>query len=369
MTVQHPSAPPPPSGEAQSTGPEGAGDARGSGPALRVALVGALVVCTIAFVALIGFPTDKALIGLWIAVMLTALGAGRPDWWRPLVDWGPIVLFLLAYEHTRGLAYALGRPTMWLLPADFDKALGGGVAPTMWLQEHLLPANGAVAWWEVPLSVVYTSHFWVALVVAAVLWRRRRADFTQFMRRLLTVLGIGLCVFVLMPSAPPWAAARCSAEQVADQPIAPACVHEPVQPGQQTLLGPIQPELASNPDHIQRLTARGLIALPGSPHVVHTAIGNGIKMANPMAAVPSLHAAVSMLAVTLWPRVRRRWRLLVAAYPLVMAFTLVWTADHYFFDILCGWLLVGAVVAAGRLRGSRIAQASPAMRESSPIGP
>ena len=360
MSVQHPS-PPPPGVESNPDG--GSGRAGAGWPAARILLVAAVVVSTTAFVVLVGVPTDKTLICAWVAVALTAMGVGREDWWRPLADWGPLVLFLLAYEHTRGLAYSLGRPTLWLLPADFDTTIGGGVAPTVWLQERLLPADGAVAWWEVPLSVVYTSHFWVAIVVAAVLWRRRREDFVRFMQRLLTVFGIALCVFVLMPAAPPWAAARCSPEQVADRPVAPACVHERVAPDQRTILGPIEPELPGNPDHVQRLTARGLVALPGSPQIVHTAIGGGIKMANPMAAVPSLHAGVSMLvAVTLWPRVRRRWRPLVAAYPLVMAFTLVWTADHYVFDIMAGWLLVAIAIAL--TAGIRNAPWGPVSRRS-----
>ena len=63
--------------------------------------------------------------------------------------------------------------------------------------------------------------------------------------------------------------------------------------------------------------------------------------------MPSLHAAISgLLTVFFWPRVRRRWRPLLAGYALAMAFALVYSAEHYVFDILLGWL-VTAVVTIG----------------------
>jgi membrane-associated phospholipid phosphatase len=49
--------------------------------------------------------------------------------------------------------------------------------------------------------------------------------------------------------------------------------------------------------------------------------------------------------VFFWPRVRRRWRPLLGAYALAMAFSLVYSAEHYVFDILLGWLLTGLVCA------------------------
>ena len=43
-------------------------------------------------------------------------------------------------------------------------------------------------------------------------------------------------------------------------------------------------------------------------------------------------------------RVHRKWRPLLVAYVLVMAFTLVYTAEHYVVDILLGWLLAAVVL-------------------------
>ena len=68
-----------------------------------------------------------------------------------------------------------------------------------------------------------------------------------------------------------------------------------------------------------------------------------------MAAVPSLHAGLTAaIAAFLWKRVHRRWRPLLVAYVLVMAFTLVYTAEHYVVDILLGWVLAAVVLAVIR---------------------
>ncbi len=58
-----------------------------------------------------------------------------------------------------------------------------------------------------------------------------------------------------------------------------------------------------------------------------------------------LHAAV---AAFLWTRGDRRWRPLLVTYVLVMAFTLVYTAEHYVVDILLGWALAAAVLISIR---------------------
>ena len=68
---------------------------------------------------------------------------------------------------------------------------------------------------------------------------------------------------------------------------------------------------------------------------------------NLVAAVPSLHSAfTALVAVFLWGRVRPRLRPLLLLYPLAMGLTLIATGEHYFFDVLLGWLYAGSVMAA-----------------------
>jgi membrane-associated phospholipid phosphatase len=78
-------------------------------------------------------------------------------------------------------------------------------------------------------------------------------------------------------------------------------------------------------------------------------VEHGYQYANNVAAVPSLHAAFSLLiAITLWPRKHKWLRPIVALYPLAMAFSLVYAGEHYFSDILLGWIYTVATVFAAR---------------------
>ena len=78
--------------------------------------------------------------------------------------------------------------------------------------------------------------------------------------------------------------------------------------------------------------------------------------------MPSLHAAFSLLiAITLWPRKRKWLRPLVALYPLLMAFSLVYAGEHYVSDILLGWAYCLVAVYAGRALIRRWSQRRAAM--------
>ena len=93
---------------------------------------------------------------------------------------------------------------------------------------------------------------------------------------------------------------------------------------------------------MERISTRGWDKL-GVPQA-KALIDEGQAGVNEVAAVPSLHAAISMLiTVFFWPRLRKRWRPLLLGYALVMAFSLVYSAEHFVFDILLGWLLTGLV--------------------------
>jgi membrane-associated phospholipid phosphatase len=66
-----------------------------------------------------------------------------------------------------------------------------------------------------------------------------------------------------------------------------------------------------------------------------------------VAAVPSLHAAYPVLVLLFfWGRARPWLRALLVAYPLAMAFTLVYGGEHYVFDVVLGWVYAVAVFAA-----------------------
>jgi hypothetical protein len=111
------------------------------------------------------------------------------------------------------------------------------------------------------------------------------------------------------------------------------------------MLGKVHPSHGGAAPYAERIATRGWNGL-GIPQA-KALIDEGQAGSNQVAAVPSLHAAISgLLTVFFWPRVRRRWRPLLAGYSLAMAFSLVYSAEHYVFDILLGWLVTAAVTLA-----------------------
>ncbi|HET6210831.1 MAG TPA: phosphatase PAP2 family protein, partial [Jatrophihabitans sp.] len=289
----------------------------------------------------VGLTFDRNTLISYVCAGLIAGSIGRRGVLSVLRDWLPFAAMLVAYDLTRGAAEALGRPTEWHLQLDFDKAMFAGTEPTVWLQAKL--KEPFPPWWEILVSLIYVSYFFVPYVVAGVLWLRDRAAWRRFAFQFVTISFIGLIGFVAFPAAPPWAAAQCSAAEVASGPADPPCIQAPG--GKVTdggMLGRMQPTHPGAAPYIERVASRGWNKL-GIPQA-KALVDEGQAGANEVAAVPSLHAAISsLLTVFFWPRVRKRWRPLLALYAVAMGFSLVYGAEHYVFDILTGWLLTGVV--------------------------
>jgi membrane-associated phospholipid phosphatase len=308
---------------------------------LRRCALGLYLAALVGWSAHYGIPAQRELVIAWICGALACASFGRaPRQILQLVlDWLPVVVVLCAYDFTRGAADSLGIGVHAHPMVDFDRFVFFGKTPTQWLQAHLYQP-GAVNWWDVAFTLVYTSYFIVPFAVAGVLWVRDRLAFLRFTRRLVSLALAGLATYIAFPAAPPWMAAQMG------------------------LL-----------EGIQRTTSRGWEVLG-----TRTAglFSEGQADVNLVAAVPSLHSAVAALvAMFLWSRVRRGVRALLALYPLAMGLTLIATGEHYFFDVLLGWLYAGAAMATwrwwerrrARTRGYEADGAWPGWSPSSPSAP
>lgn len=291
-----------------------------------------------------GFAFNRELLLLYIATGLLAASIGQGRRMSYVIrDWLPFALLLVAYDLSRGAADLIGRPTLWHWQIDADRWLFFGTVPTVWLQERLkLPHP---PWWEIVISSVYMSFFILPYVVAAVLWLRNRDEWKSFVRLFVGLSLAALVIYALLPAAPPWAAARCTAADVEGGPAGPRCMFRPARGvSDGGLLGAMQTTQDGANGWIERIVGRGWGKL--SLNSATALIDQGQASVNLVAAIPSLHAGLTLaIAAFLWNRVARRWRPLLAAYVLVMAFTLVYTAEHYVIDILLGWALAGIVLA------------------------
>jgi membrane-associated phospholipid phosphatase len=278
---------------------------------LRLWALGLYFLALVLWTATYGIPVQRELVILWTCGALACVSIGRPprEILQLVLDWLPIVAVLWAYDLTRGAADSWGIGVHVHTMIDFDSFVFGGETPTEWLQEQLYDP-GVVRWWDVLFTFIYTSYFIVPFALAGWLWARDRRAFHRFTRRLVTLALAGLATYIVFPAAPPWMA------------------------GEMGLI-----------DEVHRTTGKGWeVVSVGTASL----FSKGQAGSNLVAAVPSLHTAmVTLVALFLWSRVRRRWlRPLLLLYPLLMGLTLMATGEHYFFDVALGWIYAGAVMAA-----------------------
>ena len=323
---------------------------------MRRIAIGAWFTVIVIWTATSGLAINRELVLLFVCSGLLAASIGRRRVLLIVRDWLPFAVVLIVYDLSRGAADLIGTPTQWLWQPEADRRMFGAV-PTVWLQEHLkMPSP---PWWEVVCSTVYMSFFILPYVVAGVLWLRDRAEWKAFVRRFLALSFAALAIYAVLPAAPPWAAARCEPADVAGGPSAPPCMFSPVPLADGGLLGPVHTEHAGANDFVERISSRGFATL--HLDVARALLDEGQASVNLVAAIPSLHAGLSMMiAAFLWGRVGRRWRPLLVGYAAIMAFTLVYAAEHYVVDLLLGWALaILTSLAVRRYERRRSAAAGP----------
>jgi len=276
-----------------------------------------------------GVPVGRERLVIWIVIGLLALStANLAGWLQGVVfEWLPLVLVLAVYDLLRGHADDLLFSAWYRPQLEADAFLFGGDVPTVWLQDRLWHGASDVRWYDYGAWAVYMSYFVATYLVAGLLWFFARARFRRYVGCVALLAGMAFATFALFPAAPPWLASR-----------------EGELPPTARLIGPIS-------GHVPFLSFS-----------FEPVFERGWEYANPVAAVPSLHAAYTLL-ITLFLWRSARWaRPLLAAYPVAMAFALVYTAEHYVFDILLGWAYTMAAIwivgrAAGRFRREGSVQA------------
>jgi membrane-associated phospholipid phosphatase len=244
----------------------------------------------------------------WLLLGLLAVSLSDPLRWARgvLVDWLPLMIVLLCYDLSLPVRQWVGiTPHIWP-QLDADRIVFGEL-PTISLQ-HALHHEGSPRWYDYMAFFTWLSHFFVTLLVLALLWKLSYQRFRHYRALVVTLATAGFVTYVLFPAVPPWLAA----------------VYGDIEPVHRTI-APMWGAVGIAP-------AQALFETRG-------------EFYNQEAAIPSLHAAYPMLLLLFFWGAGRWARAGLITYALAMAFTLVYSGEHYVADIIIGWLYAAAVVA------------------------
>jgi len=242
---------------------------------------------------------SRDVVFVWLMGGLLILSLNNPGRWvrGMVVDWLPFILFLFVYDYVRSIADTTGFAAHLTPQLRVERALFGTPLPTVGLQEHLYHPPAA-AWYDYGAWVVYLTHFFGTLTLAAILWRFAYPLFKRWRTLVMWLSPAGFATYVLYPAVPPWIASQ-------EHKIGP--VHK------------IKDEM-----------------------FVHTgtkAITSAVEKnwVDKVAAMPSLHVAFPLMMMLLFWHRGWRWRIPFGLYALAMGLALVYTGEHFAVDILAGW--------------------------------
>jgi membrane-associated phospholipid phosphatase len=271
-------------------------------------------------IAGIPWSTNSVLLYVVAGLVISSLGSGV-RWKQLVIDWLPLIAVLFGYGILRGYAshtlwgpvstlgslhqQAFFAPQVW-----FDTHIAGfGVDPTVQLQRWLYTPG--LHFWDYLVWVCYMSHFFTSFIIAGVLWKTNYRQFRRYVPLFVGLTFIGYITYVLYPAMPPWMASQ---------------------------FGHLPPTTRII-DQVWKHLHLGLgVSL----------FAGGSKFDNNVAAMPSLHGAYPMLiCLFFWKSSSRRKRVLLAAYPICMAFSLVYTGEHFVIDIFVGWIYAAATFYFG----------------------
>jgi membrane-associated phospholipid phosphatase len=165
------------------------------------------------------------------------------------------------------------------------------------------------------------THFFAVWIVAAVLWRISRQRFRRYALVTVALTVAAFLTYWLYPAQPPWLA------------------------GDTGLLPSVDRIVPQVWDHLGVTTVKSVYE-------------NG-DFVNTVAAMPSLHAAYPFMLMLFFWGAGARVRILLGAYTLAMAFTLVYGGEHFVLDILVGWAMAVGAYALVAWGAVKVAARSP----------
>lgn len=230
-----------------------------------------------------------------------------------LLDWIPFLFILIAYDFLRGLVPYLNGRVHFIELINADKFIFG-VLPNTYLQ-NLFYHPGNLSILDYFSTLIYFLHFALPLGFGFILWITNRGHFRQFVLGILLLSYAGWISFVVYPGAPPWMAAQKGMVQVTKI---------------------LDQTLAAFPDKYD---------LPTVYHNFNP---------NPVAAMPSMHAAYPVLIFLFAVSFFKKKGYLVLLYVFAVFFAMVYLGEHYFIDELVGAIYAVIFFIVAKVASSRV---------------
>lgn len=193
--------------------------------------------------------------------------------------------------------------TLNLEVLNFERWLFNGEIPTIRLQAAFY-SRGDIHWWDYYFTIIHWSYFIIPHAVAVWIWLRSKREYQHYLAAMSMTLFLGMVIYFIIPTNPPW--------------MAPEAVDSPAAPVVQRIMGNIAEQIGGG------LYAAG-----------YQIVGES----NPIAAMPSLHFAVTFLLV--WAARGRGlgWEIAAWFYSLSMGAALVYMGEHYVIDLIVGGMV------------------------------
>lgn len=217
---------------------------------------------------------------------------------------------------------------------SLERRIFGGQLPTVTLQDRFFDPNH-LHWYDFLCTFTHWSYFIIPHVVAIRTWYKYPKLFRHYLGAMTLLLAVGLCIYFLIPSRPPW-----------ETPEAPEGGVD------SSMLPPVYRIMTS----IAEQLGGGL----------YKASYKVIGESNPWAAMPSIHMAITFLLVFPLFHWGRKWGYLGLLYSALMGYSLIYLGEHFFLDVCAGILITTYSWYAAGTWFRRLAPLVRFAREGSP---
>ncbi len=242
-------------------------------------------------------------------------------------------------------------------PIDVDRVIGLGELPTVRLQRRL--ARGQWRLGDRVLVWAHWSWFLVPHGTLVYIMLRRRERFDRAAVMTYAVFDIGAMIYWILPTAPPWYAAAQERHEGHFNGRLRA-IETPSGGSHETAPDDLDPDVPARRATLNRdardIAVRRMMVEYGEFFwkdgwgPLYSVLGG-----NPLAAMPSLHFATSMMAAQLLSETGPLAGAVGWSYTATLGFALVYLGEHYVVDLIAGVALTTTVRRLGP-------QASPALR-------